>query len=129
MEPTTLFLAIGTLCTALAAAGGLFAFWNNLLAKITTNKITAEAALSSASAASTRIDTVARESADAREATARNIGRLEAANEGLVKAVEGSERRLAEALDAFSERFEHLSNRLDGVIDRIVGITAQEPNP
>lgn len=126
MEPTFWLYAIGSICGVLGVGGSALAFWSNLTTRMTTNKITAEAALNNSASAIIRIDQLANEMADAREASARNLGKLEASHDALSRAWEVTERRLADAVEEMTGSVRHLSDRLDRLIEHMVGKEAAE---
>lgn len=111
---TTIWVAISATVGACVLLGGFVTFWMSLSARITTNKLTAEAAKTDAEAANNRIDALMKEIATQREATARNIGRLEATNDSLVSAVK-----------AVTTSLHHVVERLDRLADRLSGTPAK----
>ena len=88
--------------------GGFVTFWMTLSARITTNKLVAEHADKESTKAHERIDVIIKEIATQREATAKNIGKLEATNDALAQAIKG----MTTSLTHVVERLDRLADRL-----------------
>lgn len=110
MEPMV-FYVLGTICSIVMAGGGIFAFWTSLTARITSNKMTAESAKALADHAHARLDVLIEEFSKQREATARNIGKLEATNDSL-----------ALAMREMTASLHHVVERLDRLVDGMARI-------
>lgn len=112
----SIWLPISATVGACVLLGGFVTFWMTLSARITSNKLTAERAAIEADKANIRIDTLLQEIAVQREATAKNLGRLEATNDSLVTAVK-----------AVTESLHHVVERLDRLADRLSGTASLTP--
>lgn len=105
---TAIWIALSSAGGLLAVVGGIVAFWMSLGSRMTANKITAERADAEAKKANERIDALLKEIAAQREATAKNMGRLEATNGALAEAIKG----MTTSLSHVVERLDRLADRL-----------------
>lgn len=128
MEPMVLYI-IATVCSAIIAGGGIFAFWISLASRMTTNKITAENAERKADDAQKRIDALIELLSNQRETSAKDFGRLEAFNDGVIKAMETNDRRLTVAVSEMTGSIHHLTERFDRFIERIPIALTVSPSP
>src|SRR5262249_50158030 len=103
-----IWIAISASVGLCVLLGGFVTFWMTLSARITTNKLTAERADKEAAKAHERIDAIIKEIGNQREATAKNIGRLEATNDALAQAIKG----MTTSLTHVVERLDRLADRL-----------------
>lgn len=105
---TAIWVAISSVAGLCVLIGGFVTFWMSLGSRITTNKMTAERADAEAKKANDRIDALLQEIATQREATAKNMGRLEATNGALADAIKG----MTASLSHVVERLDRLADRL-----------------